>query len=51
MISAMKMKVILLLLHLESVFAVIRSIFSCTNLLLTLETVLVCLRKLTMTLH
>jgi len=51
MISATKWKVILLLLHLESVLAAIRSIFSCTNLLLTLETVLVCLRELTMTLH
>jgi len=36
--------VILLQLHVESILAaiLIRSIFSCTNLLLTLETVLVC---------
>jgi len=43
--------VILLKLHLELVLAAIRSIFSCTNLLLTLQTVLVCLLELTMTMH
>jgi len=42
---------ILLQLHLESVVAVIKSIFSCTNLLLNLETILVCQMELAMTMH